>query len=431
MNLKTRARSWLMRYMASERALEQQRSRGRAARKRDGHPPTVHYFHQVDDPYSHLVAQRLDALRHHYALRFEPHLVSAPAPEYQGNTEHFTAWARADAQLVAAHYGVEFAPGETAPSLSAIARANGTLARHLELNDFAEAAFDAGRALWAGWDSPGSGSEDAGVAAVKRGTTLRQSLGHYLGGMFYYEGEWFWGLDRARLLEARLREDGFGDPQAPLCVPVPAVPTAAPKPDDEDIVFEYFPSLRSPYTAIGHARVLAMIERTGVTTRVRPVMPMMMRGVPAPREKQRYIMADSGREGRACGSPMQRIVDPFGEPVKRAFALFPGALAQGKSMEFVTAYLQAAWVDGVDITRERGLARVAQSAGLDLATLRSDAGSADWQALLEENLQAMFTHNLWGVPSFRVTGGAASADFACWGQDRIWRVEAEIAARRR
>jgi 2-hydroxychromene-2-carboxylate isomerase len=40
----------------------------------------------------------------------------------------------------------------------------------------------------------------------------------------------------------------------------------------------------------------------------------------------------------------------------------------------------------------------------------------------------MFALGLWGVPSFCVRGCAAEP-YATWGQDRLWRVEQEIAAR--
>ena len=64
---------------------------------------------------------------------------------------------------------------------------------------------------------------------------------------------------------------------------------------DSDVELEYFPSLRSPYTAIGHARVLELIEKSSVRVNVRVVMPMMMRGVLAPTEKGRVILTDAAR----------------------------------------------------------------------------------------------------------------------------------------
>jgi len=53
----------------------------------------------------------------------------------------------------------------------------------------------------------------------------------------------------------------------------------------------------------------------------------------------------------------------------------------------------------------------------------------DWESLLEDNLSEMLGAGLWGVPSFRVSGGTLTEAAAWWGQDRIWQVENEIARR--
>jgi len=159
---------------------------------------------------------------------------------------------------------------------------------------------------------------------------------------------------------------------------------------------------------------------------------MLMRGVPAPREKQQWIISDAAREARYFKVPFGNFVDPFGEPVKRAFALFPAAARLTKGMEFTTAYLAAAWAQGIDISSETGLGSVVESAGLNFHTLQAEAQNDDWEALLTENVERMLAAGLWGVPSFRVTGGSGprSAEaFACWGQDRLWRVTEEIIAR--
>lgn len=428
MNLRTRARSAAMRYLASPGALDKQRQKARKARRKAGTPPTVHYFHQVDDPYSHLAVQKLDVLRARYRLAFEPHLVAAPGAAYRGSDAHFDAWALADALHIADCYHTEFQPALEAPDSDAVAQANAVLAPVLSEDSFAEQAFIVGQALWAGQAIADTGDGAAGKRAIAQGDALRAQLGHYQGGMFYFEGEWFWGIDRIRSLEARLQDEGLGDGDTRLCVPEPE-PEVGPRADTTDVHLEYFPSLRSPYTAIGHQRVLDLIERSGVRVSVRPVMPMLMRGIPAPRAKQRYIITDAGREGRERGTPFGKIVDPFGPPVKKAFALFPGAAAMAAELAFVTAYLNAAWFEGIDITTDQGLAQVAGNAGLDWQALHNAAQDIDWESVLDDNLQAMFSNNLWGVPSFRVTGGNSDTVFACWGQDRTWRVATEIARR--
>ena len=428
MKLKTRLRSTGMRHLSSPAYQKRQQAKARKRREKRGAPPVVHYFHQVDDPYSHLAVQKLDALKAAYNLAFEPHLVSKPGVDYRGSAQHFDRWALDDAVSVADAYGTQFAPSIEAPQADAVAAANGALAAVLDQAYFARTAIEIGEALWS--DRPIEAPKQAGERAVADGDALRDVLGHYQGAMFHFDGEWYWGIDRIRLLEARLVDEGFAanSVNAGRCVPEPT-PTDTSGANAQQVVLDYFPSLRSPYTAVGHARVLDLIERSGVSVNVRPVMPMMMRGVPAPRAKQRYIITDAGREARAHGVPFGRIVDPFGEPVKRAFALFAGAQALDRDMAFVTAYLSAAWHEGVDITTERGLRRVIGNAGLAWDDVQAAMEGIDWEATLAGNLDQMLALNLWGVPSFRVSGGTDSGSFACWGQDRIWRVENEIANR--
>ena len=388
----------------------------------------MHYFHQVDDPYSHLAVQKLDRLTATYDVAFQPHLVSKPDPAYRGSADHFDQWALRDARSVAADYGTMFNPSIDTPVSDLIIQANQALSGTLHDATFAETAFEVGQALWSNQPIIRTGDTQAAESAVDQGNALRRKLGHYQGAMFYFDGEWYWGIDRIRLLEQRLTKEGFGNAHGPPCVPEPS-PIDTSNMNSGDVLLEYFPSLRSPYTAIGHQRVLDLIARSGVAINVRPVMPMLMRGVPAPREKQRYIITDSGREARAHGVPFGRIVDPFGEPVRRAFALFPGAAALGRDTEFVTAYLRAAWFDGVDISKQAGLQTVADNAGIEWHALLEATQTTDWQAILDDNLNTMLEAHLWGVPSFRVSGGNDDNAFVCWGQDRIWRVENEIARR--
>lgn len=428
MNLKTRARSMAMRHFASAAYLEKLRDKARKQRIDQGDPPAVLYFHQVDDPYSHLAVQKLDRLKARYHIAFKHHLTTAADAEYQGSAAHYNQWALRDALAVAPDYGTQFAPALDTPTAANVNLANRVLTAHLDQNDFATAAIQVGEALWGNKSiAPIASSSDC-ERAVATGNQLRERLGHYQGGMFYFEGEWFWGIDRIRLLEQRLAAEGFDSASGASCVSEPDAEPMAGK-SAAGVLLEYFPSLRSPYTAIGHQRVLDLIATTGVEVQVKPVMPMLMRGIPAPRAKQRYIITDAAREGRQCGAPFGRIVDPFGEPVKRAFSLFPGAQAQGRALEFVTAYLNAAWFEGIDITGDAGLSQVAARAGLDWSALQDSSQVTDWQTLLTDNLSQLTEQSLWGVPSFRVSGGSRSSTYACWGQDRIWRVASEIARR--
>ncbi len=89
---------------------------------------------------------------------------------------------------------------------------------------------------------------------------------------------------------------------------------AGPLKDDGSLTLEVYPSLRSPYTSIVFDRALQLARDTGVKLVVRPVLPMVMRGVPATPEKGMYIFSDVQREAQEAGVPFGNIYDPIGEP---------------------------------------------------------------------------------------------------------------------
>ena len=128
--IETRIRSAIASRASSEAFLRLRRRRAALSRRLRGEPRVVHYFHQVDDPYSHLVVQKLDALRAAYDVAFEIHLVSRPAPEFQGNEERFTDWALRDAASIAEAYGATLEISGR-PEPAAVAGANAALASAL------------------------------------------------------------------------------------------------------------------------------------------------------------------------------------------------------------------------------------------------------------------------------------------------------------
>ena len=435
MRLSTRLRSVGMRVMASQKLLHLRKSAARRRRQRQGQAPMILYFHQVDDPYSLIMAGQLQRFASHTTLPIKPYLVSGPEGAFQGDAERFAVWALNDAATIAGFLGepLPIPAGCTSPSVpdsQQVAIANHILSDVLTSPDFLKQAQIQGQALWR-HENLGTNPADGASAALEEGNRLRETLGHYLGGTLYFDGEWFWGADRLPRLWERLKSEGYLGKQQDAFDPYASgteKPLSASSVGSAQITLEYFPSLRSPYTAIAHAAVNDLVNRSGVNLTLRPVMPMLMRGIPAPRAKQNYIITDCAREARAKGIAFGNFVDPFGEPVKRGFRLFPGALAQDKGMAFVGAFLDAAFANGTDIDSERGLRDVVTQAGLDWQTTSNHPDNQSWEELLEANLQAMLDAGLWGVPSFRVSS-PGEADFCCWGQDRIWRVEHEIAQR--
>lgn len=416
-----------------------------ARRRLAGQPHRVHYFHQVDDPYSQLAAQILGELVARYDVVVEPHLVGPPPDDAAPERARLEAFARKDAADVAPAYGLVFPEHAEPPGRDALALASRLLVAAIRAGRFALEAPRVGAALFAGstaaLDAIARDLAPADAAAtrsaVEAGTALRRRLGHYLGGMLQYGGycggEWYWGVDRLGHLERRLQSLGALRAGA-------AADGIVVRPDHGDDRclasaprqrLEYYPSLRSPYTAIAMQRVLALPERLPVDLVLRPVLPMVMRGLPVPSAKRLYIMLDTKREAEAAGEPFGHVSDPVGRPVERGLSLYPFAREHGRAGEYLHAFTRAAFAEGIDTGTEAGLRHVVERAGLSFEQARPHLDGESWREELEENRRVLLESGLWGVPSFRLIGERGEPDFCTWGQDRIWLVEEKVRQRAR
>ncbi len=427
--------------LTSPRTRDLRRWLAERRRRRRGEPHRVHYMHQVDDPYSQLVAQVLPSFLARYPVELVPHLVAPPSDAAAPERARLAEYARRDAADVAPGYGLEFPAHAGAPKPESVELATRILAASLAPEPFAALASRVGAALWRGDQvalealgrESGAASADDAREAVAAGTELRERLGHYLGAMLHYGGEWYWGVDRLHHLERRLRSLGLARSSggSAFIAPRPDPSTQRAPASRERLTLEYYPSLRSPYTAIAMARVLALPRRLPVDLVLRPVLPMVMRGLPVPREKRLYITLDSAREAWDAGVPFGRVCDPVGRPVERCFSLFAWAREHGRAGELLHAFTELSFAEGVDTGTDAGLRKVVLRAALDWDEARTHLDREGWQDELEANRKQLFELGLWGVPSFRLLGRAGESDHSTWGQDRLWRVEQEIRRRLR
>ena len=401
------------------------------ARVKAGLPHRLEYFHQVDDPYSHLAAQALQPLLQRYSVELVPHLVRGPTGANLPEPDMLPALARHDAALVAPHYGLSF----PAPAIPPDEALNGAAARILAgapPAQFAEAAVAVGEALHSG-DGPALQqlarrypmvSEERAKQVLDEGTGRRADLGHYAGAMFHYGGQWYWGVDRLYHLEQRWTGLGLGA-AGDLLFPRPPIEVGSYR-DNGSMTLEFYASLRSPYTALIFDRVVELAERAGVRLALRPVLPMVMRGVSLSREKGLYIFRDAAREARALGAEFGRFYDPIGEPARRCYSLFSWAGEQGRRVALMSAFLRAAFAEGVNTSRESGMRYVVERAGLSWQEAAQIIGNDDWQAELEANRRAMCGFGAWGVPTFRLLDAEDNPVVWAWGQDRLWLIAREI-----
>lgn len=420
-------KSWLMpvisqRLLSTERLLRR-RARAERIRVSRGERHLLHYFHQVDDPYSALVTSILPRLLERYDVDLAAHVVGPPPDSAAPERAKLIAYSRRDAQLLARHWGLEFHDNGKQPAASAVLRASTQLVAAAEDGSFVAVAGALSSTLW----RDTSEEEDvalptpsATLAYQARASALRKRLGHYLGATFYYAGEWYWGLDRLHHLERRwqalgVQQAGVADLMFP---PSADLQTAQVLADPAPIDF-YF-SLRSPYSAIVAERVFKLSQVTGAPLRLRYVLPMVMRGLPVPAEKRSYIAQDTAREAALRGIAFGRLNDPVGRPAERGLALIALAQRAGRAREYLLSFMRGVWAEGIDAGSDRGLRRIVERAGLDWEASREALQDDVWRLVAEQNRAEMFALGLWGVPSFRVR------DTAVWGQDRLWAIEDEL-----
>jgi len=345
--------------------LEKNRAKFERERKRASGPHVVEFFNDPSDPYSQLLAKALFDFETHYDVALETHIVGPPAADATPEAEKLRIYAKFDAARLASKAGIDFDLVETPPA---------------------------------------ENTDKANVRLAE--------LGHYQGGMLYYGGEWYWGLDRLHYLEARLSDLGLGTNNV-IYTP-PTVPSGQGATGTE---LHWYLSFRSPYSAIVRDRVKALAEAYGATLKLRFVLPMVMRGLPVSPLKKKYIPRDTAREAHRLGVPFGRICDPVGKPVELAYSLLPWARGKGRDYEYANSWLRGVWAEGIHAGGERGLRKIIERAGLDWSEAKTIIGSDDWRAEAEANRVEMMDHGIWGVPSFRI------GDTITWGQDRLWVIE--------
>ena len=416
--------------------IEAQRRQAEAKRARSGAPHVVEYFHQLDDPYSHLTAQVLAKFADSYGIELRCHLIPAVGGANQPMPVQLEQLARRDAEMVAPYFKLDFPKSAPVKPDMRLVRFAGAYLAKLDGQTFIRQIDKVSKALWSGDERgllrliAGKGEDGTGLAkSLEAGAELHKKLGHYSGATFFYGGEWYWGVDRLFHLEKRLMTLG-------VCKAGQTTPIA-PRPlifvdgvDASALTLDFYPSLNSPYTSIIFDRTIAMAETCGIRLNHKPVLPMIMRGVPITRAKGRYIMFDTKREADYAGVPFGKMLTPIGKPTRMAYSLLPWARSLGKDITMMSEMLRHAFSMGVGLHTRKGFRRAVEAAGLDWNEARQHLGTSDWIAEIEENQRELNRElGLWGVPGYRLRGPDGEPDLVVWGQDRLWLVAAEIRRR--
>jgi 2-hydroxychromene-2-carboxylate isomerase len=393
-------------------------------------PHEVEYFHQLDDPYSHLMGQVLARFAERYDVKVVPHLIRATGGKSQPEEEKLAVWARRDCALVAPHYGLNFPQGAGVVPDESIKDAATRALAGLSAEDFLARVDSITADLWECKPiDPGQTATAEAESELEKGSARLKELGHYSGAMLYYGGEWYWGVDRLFHLEQRLRDLGACKaPDEPYLVSRPEIDVSGA--DASNLDLHFFPSLNSPYTSIIYDRTIEMSKACGINLHHKPVLPMIMRGIAATNSKGKYILFDTKREADLLGVPFGNHVTPIGEPTRQAYSLLPWAKSLGKDVDLLSTFLRYAWSQGQGLHKPKKLRAAVEEAGLVWAEAAKHLGGDDWKPIIEAYQDEMVEGmGLWGVPSFRLCGPEGEPDLEVWGQDRLWLVAAEIKRR--
>ena len=393
-------------------------------------PRLVSVFLQLDDPYSYLLSRHLESLIQRYGkkVRFRVYLCQALAGEFMPQPGMLAEYALIDAKRLANEFGIPFLDKGDTPVVEFRRPLLDYLAGEQDEEDFADTMVNALGYYWRGdaegvsklLGRPGGGGDETNVL-VGRNQLLLRRMGHYACATMHYGGDWYWGVDRLAYLVRRLdgqKLNRYKDPIPALASMAETrklkLPATAPAAAKSLPPLEFFYSFRSPYSYISLKSTFAIAKSFGLQLDVRPVLPMVMRGMGVPRPKLIYIAKDAAREARRKKVPFGKFADPVGEGVERCMAAYYYAKTQHRHFDFMIEAGRAIFAEGIDVATDEGMQVVAERAGLFWPELQEAFKDEQWRHEAKANREALSDVGLWGVPVLKI------GEHAFWGQDRDW-----------
>ena len=427
MKLSQELRSLYLAWLLSQRTRNAARLLRETRRRLLGRPHQVSAFLQLDDPYSYLLAHYLPSLAEHYDIELRLYLSDSRGDEYQPAPDMLAEYAVKDCERLSRELRIPFLDKGSSPPVEHRLSMLDTLAACHGSVNFDEELLQALSAFWRG-DAEAASRRAAGADAEGRSKQLisdaqemQRRLGHYNSATLHYAGEWYWGVDRLHYLVERLAELGaekeqgqsrtLSSLQQAMQVTLPVTPPRAAEPLPP---LELFHSFRSPYSYLALARTYQIADAFGLELKVRPVLPMVMRGLKVPTLKLLYIVKDAAREAARRGIVFGRIADPVGSGAERCLAVFQYAESEGRGRDFLLNAGEAIWGRAVDVGSDTGMRRVTGETGLAWAEVKAAMADDAWRDVVEGNRESMMASGSWGVPTLRL------GNYVTWGQDRDW-----------
>jgi len=186
---------------------------------------------------------------------------------------------------------------------------------------------------------------------------------------------------------------------------------------------DYYFTIGSPWSYLGHARFAALVEKHGARVNVKPVdygkifpvsggLPLKQR---AP-QRQAYRLVELARWRDFLGVPL--VVEPKHFPFRpdaAVRAVIAADVVHGSALALNLAYalMRGCWAQDRDLGDGATVRAICAEQGVDPAALDEVAVAADAQAKHERYTEEAIARGVFGAPSYVV------GDEIFWGQDRL------------
>jgi 2-hydroxychromene-2-carboxylate isomerase len=197
---------------------------------------------------------------------------------------------------------------------------------------------------------------------------------------------------------------------------------------------DYYDSMSSPWTYLGHLRFVKLAHRFGLTIRHKPMdllkvwsvsggLPLKQRA----QQRQAYRHQELRRWRELLQMPCN--LEPAHHPVADRRACYMVIAAMRRGLDWSTlsyAILRAVWAEDRDIADHATLVTIANENGMDGKALLAATEDAAVQAEYLSNTEEAIRIGVFGAPTYVFDGELF------WGQDRLqmleWRLTQKLGA---
>jgi 2-hydroxychromene-2-carboxylate isomerase len=184
---------------------------------------------------------------------------------------------------------------------------------------------------------------------------------------------------------------------------------------------DYYMTCSSPWSYLGHARLLVIAQHHGAAINLKPVdygrIFPVSGGLPLPKrapQRQAYRLVELARWREFLGVPLNTRPKFFpADAAPSALLLCAGLREPDQALALAGAIMRACWVEDRNIADAETLKAIAGDCGFDGAALLAQAGDPAARAAHDRFTQEAIDRSVFGAPTYIFDNEMF------WGQDRL------------